>query len=201
MEKEYNNEIWVDVIGFNGFYKVSNFGNIKKHLGSNQFGIFHIDKNIQPYENEKGYLKVGLTINKKRKIEKVHRLVAKHFIPNPKEYPEVNHKDGNKLNNHYSNLEWCNRKQNMKHASDNNLLSNRYGEFNNSAKAVLQYDLQGNLIKKWAYMKEAENALSVKSSKICNVCKGKRKTAGGFVWKYAEPGKLYFVIKHGKIIE
>lgn len=65
----------------------------------------------------KGYVFVSLGSSSKL----LHRIIAQHFIPNPNNYPEVNHIDGNKLNNHYSNLEWCTAKQNTQHAIINNL--------------------------------------------------------------------------------
>lgn len=63
--------------------------------------------------DEKGYVKVSLWVNKKVKTIKIHRLVAKYFVPNPYNYKEVNHKDENKTNNHAENLEWCTRKYNV----------------------------------------------------------------------------------------
>ena len=71
-----------------------------------------LDVLLQARQNSNGYLIVTLD----GKQLSVHRLVALHFLPNPYNYSQVNHKDGNKLNNHYSNLEWCTAKQNMQHA-------------------------------------------------------------------------------------
>jgi HNH endonuclease/NUMOD4 motif len=68
-----------------------------------------------------GYMQVQLIDGNKRKYFYVHQLVAKAFIPNPNDLPKVNHKDGNKSNNHYSNLEWCTQKQNIHHALQNGL--------------------------------------------------------------------------------
>ena len=99
-------EIWKDVKGFEGKYKVSNLGN-----------IYSIKKDIiiSPTYNHKGYLRVSL-YNKKQYILTIHRLVAKAFIPNPKNLPQVNHKDGNKTNNCVENLEWCDNSYNIKEA-------------------------------------------------------------------------------------
>lgn len=66
--------------------------------------------------NQKGYYQVRVTHERKKSWFIVHRTVAKFFIPNPNNLPQVNHKDGNKLNNHYSNLEWCNNSHNQLHA-------------------------------------------------------------------------------------
>lgn len=73
-------------------------------------------KAIYEYVNPKGYHFVRLVINRKKKTVLKHRLIAERFIPNPHNYPEINHKDGNKSNNSVDNLEWCTRKQNVAHA-------------------------------------------------------------------------------------
>ena len=76
----------------------------------------------KPQTCRAGYKHLNLNIDGKRKNCGVHRLVAMAFVPNPDSLPEVNHKDGDKGNNHFSNLEWCTRKQNMEHARINKLL-------------------------------------------------------------------------------
>lgn len=78
---------------------------------------------LSPADNGRGYLIVSVLVDGKRKTIGVHKLVALAFIPNPDNLPEVNHKDGNKLNNHHSNLEWTTRGENIRHAFDNNLRS------------------------------------------------------------------------------
>lgn len=83
--------------------------------------------------NKDGYLKVDLYRNGNRTTERVNRLVATAFIPNPENKPDVNHKDGNKLNNHYSNLEWVTKSENMKHAYQTGL-----------AKAHPTYGMRGH---------------------------------------------------------
>lgn len=74
------------------------------------------NKPLAPRKNSNGYFFVNLTYKKEIKNEPAHRIIAVSFIPNPENKPQVNHKDGNKLNNHVSNLEWCTRSENMKHA-------------------------------------------------------------------------------------
>lgn len=80
------------------------------------------------YYKGSGYAAVNLTKRKKMRTLSVHRIVALHFIPNPHGYKEVNHKDGDKLNNHVSNLEWCTKSQNTKHAYDTGLRKQRSGQ-------------------------------------------------------------------------
>lgn len=98
-------EIWKDIPDFEGLYQVSTWGRIK-----GQRGI------LKPYKNAKGYLKVGLFTDGKCHKKRINRLVAMTFIPNPNNYPQLNHKDGNKENNSVTNLEWCNNKYNCEHA-------------------------------------------------------------------------------------
>lgn len=76
-------------------------------------------KQLKPYINSSGYLMVSLSNRKKLCI---HKLLAVHFIPNPENKKQVNHKDGNKLNNTLDNLEWTTPSENMKHAFENGLI-------------------------------------------------------------------------------
>ena len=100
-------EIWKNIKGYNGLYQISNLGNIYS---------LYTNKILKPFINEKGYLRIDLKGNGKRKIFKVHRLVAEHFINNPNNYKEVNHINGVKTDNRVENLEWCTRSHNMKEA-------------------------------------------------------------------------------------
>ena len=118
-------EEWKDIQGFEGWYQISNYGNIKsldrfspgknnsvRHL-KGAFMKLNIDTN--------GYHIICLYKNKIRYDFKVHRLVAQTFIPNPDNLPEVNHIDGNKLNNHVDNLEWVTRQDNCIHRQQTGL--------------------------------------------------------------------------------
>lgn len=104
-------EIWRNIIGYEGTYLISNFGNIKSLPRKNTKG-----KVLNPSKNNRGYLRVTLSVEGKTRYDSVHRLVAETFIPNPKKLPEVNHLDGNKLNNNVENLEWVTKGQNQIHA-------------------------------------------------------------------------------------
>lgn len=104
-------EIWKDVNVYEGAYQISNLGNIKSLPRKNTKG-----KILKPAKNNRGYLRVGLCYKGKVRYDSVHRLVAETFIPNPKKLPEVNHIDGDKLNNKVENLEWVTKGENQSHA-------------------------------------------------------------------------------------
>lgn len=102
-------EIWKPIKGYEGLYEISNYGRVKSLARTWVTGHNSIvrskDESILAPKKDRGYLRVGLLKNGKRKLFSIHRLVAEHFIPNPLNKPEVNHRDGNKENNHFSNLE------------------------------------------------------------------------------------------------
>lgn len=131
-------EIWCDVIGFEESYQVSNYGRIKSLKNKTP-------KILKPMLNHKGYLKVDLRKNNHHSLFYIHRLVAKAFIPQTHDKQQVNHIDGNKFNNHYTNLEWVTPSENMyhsyrigKHIAPANLKPPvRYGENNNCAKLTV----------------------------------------------------------------
>lgn len=100
-------EIFKTIVEFPN-YMVSNFGNVKGIYGNI----------LKSWSNDSGYNKITLINNGNKFNRFIHRLVANVFIENPNNYNEINHIDGNKSNNHTSNLEWCTHKQNMVHARD-----------------------------------------------------------------------------------
>ena len=98
-------EIWKDIKGYEGLYQVSNLGR-----------VFKIKSNIIHLGCKGIYASISLRKNKISRTYPVHFLVAQAFIPNPNKYKEINHIDGNKRNNIYTNLEWCSHKENMQHS-------------------------------------------------------------------------------------
>lgn len=177
-------EIWKDIKGYEGLYQISNTGKIKSidrcyaHKGCNG-GFYHKKEKIliPAYDKDK-YLKVTLCKNGKKNSKSVHRLVAETFISNPNNLPQVNHKDENKQNNSVNNLEWCTVKYNTNYGTG--IERSAKAKF----KALLQYDLNMNLLKKWNSCKEAGETLKLNSKSISRCCLGKRKTAFGYIWKY-----------------
>jgi len=119
-------ENWLDITGTNGVYQVSNLGRVKSLVYYGEEII------LKPHFDRDGYLRVGLTKNKKYGGYLIHRLVAYEFIPNPENKPQINHKKGIKHDNRVSELEWNTMKENFEHAKKNNLTLK--GERNPKAK-------------------------------------------------------------------
>lgn len=189
-------EIWKDIKGYEGLYQVSNLGRVKSlnHIRKNGKSGEYIQKGkvLQNLISCCRYYQVGLSKNGSIKFLTVHRLVAEAFIPNPENKPQVNHIDGNKLNNCIDNLEWCTRSENQLHAWKNGLqmfTDNQLKSVTKNGislvKPVNQYDKNKNFIKRWSSMKEVERSLKIPNSCITDCCKGRRKTAGGYIWEYA----------------
>lgn len=178
-------EIWKDVEGYEGLYQVSNLGRVKsleriiEHKGC-YGGFYHVKgKILKPRTEKDGYFRIGLKKDRTQKFYRINRLVAKTFIPNPNNLPVVNHKDENKENNVWTNLEWCTQLYNV-----------NYGDGINKRKLkrsikIKQYDLNGNYIKTWDSINDAIRCYNG-NTQICQCCKGKRKQANGYKWKYAD---------------
>lgn len=152
-------------------YSASRDGRIYSHLK---------EKWLEP-KGTKSYLDVSITMDGKMTTEKVHRLIAMTFIPNDDPTKRlVNHKDGNKKNNHVNNLEWCTQKENMKHAVETGLLKNF------KRREVWQIGLDGKFIRVFPSLIDASRSTGVYVNSIQSVCAGRYETAGGFRWIYDE---------------
>ena len=184
------NEIWKPVVGFEGLYEVSSTGKVKtlakEWKSSPTFISKHKERILCEKMSNSGYLLVSLYKNNKQFNGYIHRLVAGAFVPNPDGKPEVNHIDGNKLNNCPENLEWVTRKENVHHAQVNGLLR---------TTPVEQYDLDGNLVRKWGSIKEAADQQGFLKSGIIACCNGRYRTSNGYRWKYSEKESKEFVPK------
>lgn len=109
-------EIWKDVVGYEGFYQVSNLGQVRSVVEAQKTGRGHSGKMLTQYK-VKGYMIVNLSKHGIAKHRGVHRLVADAFLNNPTHLPQVNHKDENPENNHVDNLEWCDSKYNVNYGT------------------------------------------------------------------------------------
>lgn len=173
-------ETWKDVKGYEGQYQVSNLG----HVRSLKFGKVRF---LKPRRRKDGYLTVNLCRNSKERNVRIHRLVAEAFIPNPSNFPVINHKDENRTNNVVDNLEWCTQKYNVNYGTGQTRRATKLkGRFVNGplAKAVLQYDKSGHLVREWPSTIEVQRQTGYAQSHISKCCLGKCKTAYGYFWKY-----------------
>lgn len=136
-------ETWKSIKGYEGIYEVSNQGKVRSlnrmnpcNAGEKRRSFLQCltGVTLKPTLCSSGYLGVSLKRGSKNKTATIHSLVAKAFIPNPENFPQVNHIDGNKLNNVVVNLEWCSHSQNMKHAADNGLMAHNRGELAGGVK-------------------------------------------------------------------
>ena len=183
-------EIWKDIKDYEGYYKISNRGRIKR--------LDVIDKNPKYNGNriikgglrkstvqKNGYKSVMLTKEGKSKRFLVHRLVAEAFIPNPDNLSIVNHINGNKTDNYYLNLEWCTYSYNIKHAHNNNLIK--------SDKAIKTMQEQN---KKQVYcleqltlyrcLSDINKEFGYSNGYISTCCNGKKESAYGLHWYYID---------------
>jgi len=140
---ELENEIWKPVVGYEGLYEVSNFGNIKclgrEWVCGNRKSKRSISDHALPkHKDKKGYTNVNLRGEDGiQKHIKIHRLVALAFIPNPENKPQVNHKNGIKTDNMVENLEWATNKENVIHSYKNGLQIPTKGGDRPQARLVL----------------------------------------------------------------
>ena len=139
-------------------------------------------KIIAPDVNSAGYFRVTANDHGKRDRQFLHRLVAKAFLPNPENLPQVNHKDGDKQNNAVENLEWCSMSDNMKH---------RYVELNCkiwNSRAVVMIDKDGHEIARFESCQQAGREMGLNPHNIDSVAANRkwRKSCGGFFWWFAD---------------
>lgn len=176
-------EIWRPIKDYDGLYEVSNLGRVRsvERIETLSDGRKHLHKGkiLKPAKGTGGYLICKLYKNSKHKTITVHRLVAKAFIPNPDNLPQVNHRDENKRNNCVSNLEWCSCKYNINYGTGIQRSTEK------RSKSVLQLDINtGRVIYEYPSLMEVVRKLNISQSRISDCCRGKRKTAYGYKWKY-----------------
>lgn len=156
-------EIWKDIPDYEGLYQVSNLGRVK----SMNYNHTYQEKILKNRPSRRGYLHVVLWKNKTKHNYSVHRLVLIAFIG--KSNLVINHKDENTSNNRLENLEYCTQQYNAEYSN---------------AKPVQQYTIDGIFIKEWKSIISVINELNIRN--ISQACRGIRKSAGGYIWKYKE---------------
>lgn len=186
-------EVWKDIEGY-PHYKVSSLGNVM----SNHKGKWRLLKLNHQYA---GYLRVTLFNNSGPKTKRVHRLVAEAFIPNTENKETVDHINGIRTDNSVENLRWCSIKENnsaelsvhnkrmkrIEYFSDvKNIEKHRTILGNLMGRPILQYSLSGEFIREHDSISSAARCIEKGNSSICDCCKGKRKSAYGYVWKYKD---------------
>lgn len=179
MEKE----IWKPIKGYEGFYEISTFGNVRsvERIVTNKLGVKKLipSSNMKSRPSNRGYLRVGLHRDGKSREYSIHRLVAETFICNPKGLPCVNHKDENILNNRLDNLEWCTQKYNANYGNAREKLS----KSKRIQRPILQLDLQGNILREFATLFDVkEFGFSPNCVSAC--CKNKALSHKDFLWVF-----------------
>lgn len=188
-------EVWKPIEGYEGIYEISNLGRIKSLSRDVKSCYGHIAHRVErikvPKKEHDGYMVVSLYKNSAMKTMNVHRLVAMAFVPNPHNYPCINHKDENKTNNFVfvnhdgtvdyekSNLEWCTYKYNSNYGTAISRTASK------RRKKVVQYDISGNQIAIYNSIREAARLNGICESGISSCCSGRKNygIVGGFVWK------------------
>lgn len=191
-----NEEIWKDIKGYEGLYQVSNLGRVRSldRYVNAMYGKRFVKGFIR-----KSHINIGLgyktLVLSKNGINTevyIHRLVAEAFVPNPNKYNIVNHRDEDKTNNRYDNLEWCTALYNMTYSKVQEKQRKKV------SIPVKQYDLEGNFIKEYVSSKEAGDAMNVMPYCISYCCMGKIGSVKGFLWAYADGRPK---LKHTRVLK
>ncbi len=181
-------EIWKDIIDYEGLYQVSNTGRI--------LWLNRVDSRWHKrwwelfWEILNWYRMIKLSKDAVKTRVFAHRLVAQAFIPNTDKKEQVNHKNWNKLDNSLENLEWCTPSENQKHSYDILLRKKSQawlwitGWDHCRSKPIKQICIGWSLLKIWNSIADIERALWISWTHISAVCKWKRRSAGGFIWQY-----------------
>lgn len=179
-------ENWKPVVGYEGLYEVSDLGRVKSLNWQNR----GFERCLYLKPHNKGYLQVELYKNNTAKMFMVHRLVALAFLPNPHNFPQVNHKDENRKNNAVCNLEWCDQSYNVRYSMERRetpqVVNNYSPKYQKRIdKKIVQLSLDGEPVKTWSNSREIFKETGMSDWSISECCRGNRNKAYGFKWQYA----------------
>lgn len=179
-------EIWKPVENYLGLYEVSNMGNVRSlgRMKWNGKGYHKIpEKILKPTNNGRGYLFVWLCKEGKRKMYKIHRLVAEAFLPNPSNLPILNHKNEIKTDNRAENLEWCSYSYNNNYGDRNKRVAEKL------SRAIIATNKVTKQTTEFPSIREASRQLGISAGGICDCLKGKNKSIRGCTWHYVNDDK------------
>lgn len=182
-------EEWKDLEGYEGWYQISNLGRVKSLSRVVPTGIQNSDKKRTKEKILRqfyihGYCAVNLYKDKKMKSVRVHRLVAKAFIPNPYNYPCVNHKDENRKNSRADNLEWYTHQYNSSYGTLPARLSAKLKCHPKMSIPIKQLDMNGNLIRVFQSYRDAVRHTGLNRGNLWKALNGIYTQCGGFKWQY-----------------
>lgn len=186
-------EVWKDVVGYEGFYQVSNLGRVKSvdRLINGRYAGHKTKakgKLLKTFTNKTGYVRVALHINQRVNKFSVHRLVAMAFIPNPENKPQVNHIDETRNNNNVDNLEWATEKENSNYGTRPEKISKL------KSKPVISVS-EGGLMRWFKSATDAAKVLNVQNKNITKVLYGTRQHTGGYKFHFTKEGGFHEGIK------
>lgn len=174
-------EIWRPVKGYENLYLVSSKGRVKSLHKLKFSKCKNKDRMLRQVLLDTGYKQVVLSKESKTSSFRVHVLVANAFLPNPNNYPVVNHKDENRQNNNVENLEWCTQRQNLLHSNVIEKMLN--ATHKNRCKPVAIYK-NGRLIRECSSATDAARFLNDFQQNVSNCCHGKAKSVKGYQCKF-----------------
>lgn len=183
--EDFDGEIWKDIPGYEGLYKISNYGRVKslkRYRPNGSKSQLVPEKIMKGTDNLCGYLVVTLSKSSKTKKSYIHRLVGIAFLPNPFNLPEINHKDEDKSNNKIENLEWCSSLYNTNYGTGI-IRGRKKREENGFMRKIDMYDLKGNLLKQYLCGKDIEkDGISRRAAYL--VCKNRVRSYKGCVFRF-----------------
>ena len=168
------NEVWKDIAGFEGQYKVSNKGRVWSEKSQ---------KYLKVKKTNSGYLQVRLRDKQTNKMVYVHRLVGIAFCPNPKGLKEINHLDENKENNAATNIQWCTHLENTRYGTRNIRVSMKKTNNILVSFPVDQYTKDGKFVRSYPSIAEAARQTGILCGEISRATRGVYRTYKGYIWK------------------